>query len=152
MFLKKSPSVNIALINVNCLFLFAFFLSISRIDTYGVWFIAAIIKSSTISSTAIKRRPTLPITSASAPQVLSPKRLCAATAPYQTQQVCVPFLFFCDIYCQLVAYICTTYAHINLYSVETMLNFTHCVRNASASLILNKVAHGWHFHFLPPRF
>lgn len=51
-------------------------------SAYVVWFIRDTIKSITISSTAIKRRPALPITPASAPQVLSPKRLCA-TSQYQ---------------------------------------------------------------------
>lgn len=58
--------------NFICLYLF-------RVGTYGVRFITETLKSFTISSTAIKRRPALPISPASAPQVLSPKRLCSTT-------------------------------------------------------------------------
>lgn len=68
---------NINLISSNDLTISSFF-SIPE-SAHGVRFIDDTKKSITISSTAIKRRPALPITPASAPQVLSPKRLCATS-------------------------------------------------------------------------
>lgn len=54
-------------------------LSLLSPQSRHVRFITETLKSFTISSTAIKRRPALPISPASAPQVLSPKRLCSTT-------------------------------------------------------------------------
>lgn len=68
--LSSASANDFSLLLFSCLF---------RVDTYGVRFITETLKSFTISSTAIKRRPALPNSPASAPQVLSPKRLCSTT-------------------------------------------------------------------------
>lgn len=70
---------------------FVFSVFIITESAHGVRFINDTKKSITISSTAIKRRPALPITPASAPQVLSPKRLCA-TSPFPASSQIISIL------------------------------------------------------------
>lgn len=73
-FKSMLPAANLTHFLIYILWLFSSF-PVSE-STHGVRFNSASINSVTISSTVVKRRPAPQITVASAPQVLSPKRLC----------------------------------------------------------------------------
>lgn len=70
---ENNSDHKMSVIHINLIIFIFFFLTESA---HVVRFINDNIKSFTISSTVAKRRPAPPITPASAPQVLSPKRLC----------------------------------------------------------------------------
>lgn len=112
---------------VICLYLF-------RVDTYGVRFVTETLKSFTISSTAIKRRPALPISPASAPQVLSPKRLCSTTKYHPAS----PIL---SILPQIVNSIATDTSNVNIHRSQlhhsAILGTTSCTENTGTISVIS---------------